>query len=109
MKTFNVIRYDFNSKKFVPYNVIPYFVDSYKELVENHKKYPKSKYYKVPKRFKQFKKFVEKEALYQFWGRCEYEIILESWPSQNVEKKIDVYYQIMMNIEIVTKLVIESI
>ena len=111
METFNVIRYDFNSKKFIPYDVIPYFVNSYKELVENHKKYPKSKYYKVPKGFKQFKEFVRKEALYQFWSRCEYEIILSDWPPSNppIEEKWDVYDQIMMNLDVITKLVIKSI
>ena len=31
MKEFNVIIYDPNGKKFVSYNIIPYFIECYKE------------------------------------------------------------------------------
>lgn len=102
MKTFNVIIYDPNYKKFIPYNVIPYFVQAYEELKGK-------KYKKLPKTFEEFKKFVRDEGMYQFWSRCEYEIILVDWPGQKVEKKIDVWNQIEMNWDLVTKLVMEEI
>lgn len=102
MKTFNVIIYDCNHKKFVPYDVIPYFVQTYNELKEK-------KYKKVPETFEEFKKFVREEGMYQFWSRCEYEIILVDWPGQKVEKKIDVWSQIEMNLDLVTKLVMEEV
>lgn len=101
MRTFSVIIYDPNHKKFVPYNVIPYFVRAYKELKEK-------KYKKVPKTFEEFKKFVRDEGMYQFWSRCEYEIILVDWPCQKTEEKWDVFEQIMMNIDIITNIVMEE-
>lgn len=97
MRTFNVISYNFNTKKFEPYNVIPHLVNEY---------YKKDK---KPETFEEFKKFVESEAHYQWWARCEYEIILCDWPTQEVEAKWDVYRQIMMNLDIITRLVIWSI
>ena len=63
MKTFNVIIYDQTHKKFVPYDVIPYFVQAYEELKEK-------KYKKIPETFEEFKKFVKDEGMYQFWSRC---------------------------------------
>ena len=135
MKQFNVINYDFNSKKFKSYNVIPYLVNAYNDIVEKHKKYPKDKYWNVPKTFAEFKEFAKKESQYQFWARCEYEIILAPWPylpspSESYDKskendvnvwkehwkkfletcdKWDVYDQIMMNIDIVTKILMEEV
>ena len=109
MKTFNVIVHDFNNNEFVPYNVIPYFVDAYKERIEKHEEQPNSDYWKIPKTFEEFKDFIKSESQYQFWARCEYEIILVDWPCQKKEEKIDVHRQIMMNLGIVTQLVIESI
>ena len=32
MKSFNVIVYNFNTKKFEPYDIMPYLVDRYKRL-----------------------------------------------------------------------------
>ena len=80
------------------------------------------------------KKFVKKESLYQWWARCEYEIVLGPWPytlspserrakeEDNVEawkehwkkhldecQKIDVHYQVMMNLDVITALVLDSI
>lgn len=97
MKQFNVIVEDINSRKFIPYDVIPYLVHRYKEA--------KTK----PKTFEEFKVFVEKESMYQWWSRCEYEIVLKSWPTGNIEKKIDVHQQVMMNIDIITKILMNEI
>ena len=101
MEIFNVIVYDFNRNKFESYNIIPYLVRTYNEI-DTH-------YNKIPVTFEEFKEFVRKEAMYQFWARCEYEIILVDWPSQKHEEKWDVYQQILMNLDLVTKLVMESI
>jgi len=50
------------------------------------------------------KEFIVKECRYQFWSRCEYEIIISSWPNEINKKKIDVYDQIVLNIDIITKI-----
>ena len=121
MKTFNVINFNFNKREFEPYNVIPYLVSCYNE--------EKSK----PKTFTEFKDFIKKKSMYQWWARCEYEIILSPWPytlspserakeENNVDawkehwkkhlnecQKIDVHYQVMMNLDIITALVMESV
>lgn len=135
MKQFNVINYDINRRKFIAYNVIPYFVNCYKECIKKNKEYPDSDYWKVPATFDEFKKFVKDESQYQFWARCEYEIVLGPWPyvsapNESYDKskendldawkehwkkhlascdKWDVHDQIMMNLDVVTQLVMESV
>ena len=126
MKQFNVINFNFNAKKFEAYDVIPYLVRAYNEQVEQHNtaeseldiaitkeeiEIAKSSldYWKIPVTFDEFKEFVKDKAQYKFWARCEYEIILVDWPCQKTEEKWDVYDQIMMNLDIVTQLVMDSI
>lgn len=122
-KEFNVIIYDINSKEFKSYNIIPYLLRCYKES--------KNK----PKTFDEFKRFITKNSMCQWWSRCEYEIILGPWPyiaspSERYDKKgeddieawkehwkkhlnecekIDIHYQVLMNIDIITKLFIEIV
>lgn len=131
MKEFNVIIFDFNSNKFVAYNVIPYFVNKYNDRVkankeandalknavqrgdeheiENATSLLKSVWYKIPESFEEFKDFVKNESQYQFWARCEYEIILEDWPCQKTSEKWDVHRQVMMNLDTVTNIVIAAV
>lgn len=108
MEKFNVIIYDFNASKFKPYDVIPYFVKTYNEYVEKSNDLDDD-YFKVPKTFDEFKKFVESRSHYQFWARCEYEIILVDWPNGSKREKWDVHQQIMMNLDTITNLVMKSI
>lgn len=97
MKQFNVIIEDVNSRKYIPYDVIPYLVDCYR-----HTKIK-------PETFIEFKEFIIKQSRYQWWARCEYEIVLQSWPTGRNEKKIDVYWQIMMNIDLITEILMKEI
>lgn len=97
MKEFNVIIYDFNKREFIPYNVIPYLIKEYEEAKEK------------PKTFDEFEEFIKRKSLYQWWSRCEYEVILKSWPSRDPEKKIDVHWQVMMNIDIITEIIINEV
>jgi hypothetical protein len=96
-KSFNTIVLDFNSNKFVPYDVMPYLVNEY-DCAENK-----------PSTFDEFKEFVQRNSMYQFWGRCEYEVVLHDWPCDKTEKKIDVHEQIMMNIDTVVDLFVQNI
>lgn len=98
---YNVILYDVNQRKFIPYDVLPYFGDRYKELIKKKEKRPIT--------FDEFKEFIISEGKYQFWSRCEYEIILQSWPNQDVDKKIDAWDQIEMNIDMVTRTFMEYV
>jgi len=110
MKQFNVLNWDFNQDKLTYYDVLPYLRNCYKEQVKNAKKksVQKSKelseHYKVPETLKEFKEFIKNKAMYQYWGRCEYEMILHGWPVQKNDYKLDIYEQIMMNIDIISEI-----
>ncbi len=97
MKSFNVIWWDFNKKEPEPYDVIPYLVDCYNKSKDK------------PKFFDEFKKFIEKESMYTWWSRCQYEIIIKKWPPTEEAKKWDIHKQVMMNIDIITGILMESV
>lgn len=107
IKKFNVLRWDFNTGKLTYYDVLPYFRDCYKEVVEFNKKNKldnKSKWWQIPKTLDDFKKFVKIKSQYQFWGRCEYEMICHGWPVHGDDYKLDVHEQIMMNIDTIAEI-----
>lgn len=106
MKTFNVIIYNFNARKFEPYDVIPYLKHMYIQAVEWNKDNPEIS---VPKTFEEFKDFVKKESQYQWWSRCEYELILADWPCSNYSEKWDIHAQVMMNLDIIARTLMESV
>lgn len=91
---FNVILFDFNSGRFIPYNVIPYLIQELNKLKE------------APDSFDTLKERILGISMYQWWARCQYEIILGDWPNNQVNQKIDVHYQINNNIDILTKLIL---
>lgn len=97
MKSFYVLVYDFNRRTFVPYNVIPYLEKCY------HEKRNK------PKTVEEFKSFITGCSAYQFEARCEYEIVLSDWPNKSTSKKIDVHFQILLNLDIITKILMEIV
>lgn len=60
----------------------------------------KKAFKKYSKDIDKLKKEIESSALYSFWSKCEYEIVLTSWISSNKDFKdvrIDVYEQLMLN------------
>lgn len=101
MKSFNVIVYDFNTKKFVEYDIMPYFERIYNNKKENGEK--------LPETFDEIKKFIAIESACQFWARSEYEIILLDWPCTQNSEKWDAHKQIMMNLDIITKVFMDNI
>lgn len=100
--TFNVIIYDINKKTVVPYDVIPYFVyswnkDSLKSKVSNKE---------------MFKTWVEKTSKYNYWARCEYEILIAPWPyieEKDKMVKIDVHHQLIHNLDILVDILIDEL
>lgn len=97
MNKFNVIIYNFNRKKFESYDIMPYLRDTYKASKKHLRK------------FEDFKDFVNKELMYQFWARCQYELVLTSWPCKDSEEKWDIYDQTKMNIDLITNLLMEDV
>lgn len=57
------------------------------------------------------KEFIDSESKYQFWARCEYEVILSSWPPRENGRrhKMDVYEQIHMNLDNIAKLMYDDL
>lgn len=49
--------------------------------------------------FQDFDTYVRRKAQWQFWSRCEYEMLLNAWPTGPVdsEYKIDVFEQLELN------------
>ena len=112
LKQFNVLTWDFNSDRLQLYDILPYFREKFKEIKKTRKlkkvariieRNPEAeRYYHVPENKEELINFVKNEALYRFWSRCEYEIIIHGWPKQRQSYKMDVYEQIIMNIDIIT-------
>lgn len=99
-KPFYTIIYNINKKTFEPYNVMPYLIEEYKK---------KKKKKKQPTSFEEFKRFIEGASMYMYWCRCEYEIILTSWPNEDKQDKIDIHQQIMMNIDRITEVLMDNV
>ena len=97
MKKFNVLRWDFNMDKLVYYDVLPYFRRCYDDAKDK------------PLTREEIKEFIEKKSAYQFWGRCEYEMICHGWPVRNNDHKLDVHEQIMMNIDTITDILFDEV
>lgn len=96
MKKFNVLRWDFNTDSLIHYDVLPYF----RMCIEETKV--------KPKLLEDFKKLIEKESRYNFWSRCEYEMICHGWPVRKNDHKLDIHEQIMMNIDIIAEILFEE-
>jgi hypothetical protein len=99
---FNVLEYEWNTRKPSYYNVIPYFKNNW-----NSKKFNFEK--EKVKDKETLKEWIERASRYQFWARCEYEFLMGPWPYRDSTlvddlKKIDVHEQIMMNIDVLTEL-----
>ena len=97
MKSFNVIWQDFNARKFEPYDVMPYLIKEYNKTEDK------------PKTYLEFYEFIKQKSLYQYWARCEYEILICGWPNTKTRAKWDIHQQIMMNIDIITELLMENV
>ena len=104
---FYVLTWNFNKDMIEHYDVLPYLRNRLEERIEKSKD-DKEYHFPLPKSLDDFKKFVEDESLYQFWSRCEYEMIIHGWPVEKNNYKIDVHEQIMMNIDIVAEMLYEE-
>ena len=126
---YNVYIEDFNSKKIKVFNIFNSY-RFYEDLLKINKKYKDN--------FEEFSQQVKSSIMYSFWSKCEYEIILTSWPAYvnseeidrlvskreeklkkynhfyidyvnlTVGEKIDVYDQIMLNWDIFIKYLWEN-
>ena len=123
MREFNVIIE--NNGSFEPYNIMPYLQETWEEFkkkaLEISKEQPQgdNSYWKIPQTREEFRKWIKSQLQYQYWGRCQYEILLLRWPprtddNNNItpdtpKKKIDIYEQCEMNLDTITDLFLENI
>ena len=93
MLTWNVYVENVNGRKIVEHNIFNhyYFLDG---CIKAAKKFKNDR--------EKFEEAVKTELMYYYWSKCEWEIVITSWPErQNFEDvKIDVYDQVMMNWDI---------
>ena len=85
----NVYVNNFNSKRIETYNIFKHggFLDDCKKAARKYSKDEAA-----------FLEEVRKYLMYNFWSKCEWEIVITDWPtSGKVEKKIDVFDQVMLN------------
>lgn len=101
--SFNVLIWDINNDELIHYDIIPYLLRQYNKTkkMDSYKETPESR--------DEFREFVKNEARYQWWSRCEYEILVSDWPKHGKEIKIDVYDQVLMNLNIITDIIINII
>lgn len=104
MPEFNVLIWDYNRKQVISYNVIPYFCMEYDRCKKEDR----------PKTREEWREFVKRKGMYQYWARCEYEIIISQWPprvtkdgKREAEVKIDVWQQIEMNLDVVVDILMK--
>ena len=91
LKKFNVLT--FNNGKIREYDILPYFRDSWKEKYnkEEKDKIKAAKY--QAKRKELFKQWVRGRSRYMFWARCEWEMLIGSWPygSKNINDQMKAF------------------
>ena len=111
--SFKVILWDFNRNNVEYYDIMPYFISMWNEDKKRDIKIWNSAdvgcVKDMPKTFNEFKDFILSAGRYNFWGRCEYEIIISDWPCQRKEIKIDAFDQIHANIDVITKLFMDYV
>ena len=88
----NVFIEDFNGKNIRVFNVFHHctFVEQIKKEFRRYSKH---------KDIEKLEKEIRSWAMYCFWSKCEYEIILTSFPERKgfKEAKVDVYRQLELN------------
>ena len=109
---FYTLTWDMNRAEIENYDIMPYLVSAWKEdKARKHKIWFKSSDddTKEPTTVEEWKKAILAASRYQFWARCEYEIIVSEWPTEKHRVKLDVFDQINANIDVITKLFMEYV
>ena len=98
MLEWNVYVSDFNSRKIVTFNIFRHY-SFYESCLKNKRKNGKDR--------DVFFEEMRKDLMYYYWSKCEWEIILDHWPSRDdfYQEKIDVYDQVMLNWDAFTEYV----
>lgn len=79
---------DFNGKRIETDNIFDHCAFD-ADCRKNYKKNKENK--------EAFLEQLRRDLMYYFWSKCEWEVVIQSWPAGHGEKKIDVYDQVMLN------------
>lgn len=94
----NVFMENFNGRKIETYDIFRHtsFLDDVRKAAE-----------KCGEDRAAFEEQLRRSLMYYFWSKCEYEIILSSWPGREnfKDKKVDVYDQVNLNWPVFTEYV----
>lgn len=92
----NVYVADFNSKEVKKYNIFNHFY--FKKDCDKAWSECKDKNGFINTKFAED---IRKNLAYYFWSKCEWEIVISSFPESDrfKDKKVDVYEQVMLNWE----------
>lgn len=106
---FYAFYHEFNGTELKPYNVIT------ERLIEDLIKVVGKKYYDIDANKydildsrSKFIKRLRSELMYRYWGKCEWEFVCSNWSGKEFEQKIDVWYQLAPNIEVIADLIIQA-
>ena len=88
----NVFRYDINKREIITYNIF-----NHGGFVEDIEKMRKNKITSVD-----FKDRLKQVLMYYFWAKCEYEVVISSFPpdENSKDEKVDIYSQVMLNFDV---------
>lgn len=60
--------------------------------------------------FAAYEQILDRECMYYYWSKCEWEVIVSAWPPRDgSDKKIDVYSQLKANWDLFKNIVIEDL
>lgn len=86
IEPYKVILWDVNRDKVEYYDIMPYLVECWEEEETRERKIwcfdyeDKTDDTRMPETFEEYKQFVIKWCHYQFWSRCQYEILVNGFP-----------------------------
>lgn len=96
---FFVMNEDQEKKKFYKFDIMPRLESQYKSVRAIDR----------PRKFGECKAFIERISMKEFWLRREYEVVLSPLTGSTPTKKIDVHYQILMNLDVITSLFMQNV
>ena len=97
-----VLFHDFNTDKIVKYNVLEhcdYLVDSVKKAIKK----------KEVQTYNEFKDFISRKFKAQYWSRTEYELLVSGLVTRKEAEKIDIWYQLEMNLDNLCEYLIDKL
>lgn len=94
----NVLVYDFNKKEIVNYNILYNIASELKKEIKAKRVFDK----------KTLAHCLKRKFMYQYWSRCEYEVIISSLHGKDDGVKIDAWRQIEMNLDRIVEYVNEK-